>query len=339
MDPLMLLFLLIAGLTALQYINTSGTLYYWECRKDSYPVHTTGAAEHRRRRHGPNLFQTEIVGANEGADSVYTMRQVSVQIGESVTIPCFYGGRYKTHLKSWCRGRELRSCTPIVHTDSPQEAKVSVRDDPDQQVVTVTIKSLTAGDSGWYWCRVEINGGSDTGDQVYLSVTDGSPDLSVDKQEVTEVEGDSVSFQCHYTHSQSQLKWCKAGGFCAAVNSESLGGRPVLIRDDRVNKVFNVTMKGLERKDTGWYWCTAEIWQIPVYVTVSQTATTTTITDRESNEKLRWEQVLDAVLKAGTGVFYLICTIIAIQLHWSSYRKRGSNQRKAEGGANTNHGS
>ncbi|XP_048868489.1 uncharacterized protein LOC125740827 isoform X3 [Brienomyrus brachyistius] len=38
-----------------------------------------------------------------------------------------------------------------------------------------------------------------------------------------------------------------------------------------------------------------------------------------NNEKLRWEQVLGAVLKAGTGVFYLICTIIAIQLHWSTY--------------------
>uniref|UniRef100_A0A3B3SMV3 Ig-like domain-containing protein n=1 Tax=Paramormyrops kingsleyae TaxID=1676925 RepID=A0A3B3SMV3_9TELE len=114
----------------------------------------------------PGNFHTVPAG-------VSTVGDMTVQRGGSVTIPCFYGDRYKTHVKYWCRGYNVRSCSPIVHSDSPQEGKVSIRDDPDQQVFTVTINSLTAGDSGTYWCGVEISGGSDVGASLYLSVSDG----------------------------------------------------------------------------------------------------------------------------------------------------------------------
>ncbi|XP_048868478.1 polymeric immunoglobulin receptor-like isoform X4 [Brienomyrus brachyistius] len=292
------------------------------------------------RRMDPLMLLFLLIAGLTGADSVSTVSRVSAWRGGSITIPCFYDDRYKTHVKYWCRGYNVRSCTPIVHTDSPLEGKASVRDDPDQRVFTVTINNLTAGESDYYWCCVDISERSDVGDRVYLSVTHDSPELSVDKQEVTGVEGDSVTVQCRYTYDYGQRLWCKFGSFCVSEGSVSLDGRPVLIRDDRVNKVFSVTMRALERKDTGWYWCDDESHQIPVHITVSQTATTTTSTEHGgNNDKLRWEQVLGAVLKAGTGVFYLICTIIAIQLHWSSGRKRGSNQREVEGGANTKHGS
>uniref|UniRef100_A0A3B3RT70 Ig-like domain-containing protein n=1 Tax=Paramormyrops kingsleyae TaxID=1676925 RepID=A0A3B3RT70_9TELE len=170
---------------------------------------------------------------------VSTVREVSVQRGGSVTIPCFYDDRYKTHVKYWCRGFSMSSCTPIVHSDSPQEGKVSIRDDPHQPVFTVTINNLTVGDSDFYSCGVKIFGDLDVGDQVSLSVIDGKMFL-----------------------------WCKIGGFCASERSVSLDGRPVLIRDDTVNKIVSVTMRGLKRKDTGWYWCDAGGWQIPVHITV-----------------------------------------------------------------------
>uniref|UniRef100_A0A3B3RZG2 Ig-like domain-containing protein n=1 Tax=Paramormyrops kingsleyae TaxID=1676925 RepID=A0A3B3RZG2_9TELE len=103
----------------------------------------------------------------------HTPSWVSAWRGGSVTIPCFYDDRYKTHVKYWCRGYNVSSCPPIVHSDSPQEGKVSIRDDPDQQVFTVTINNLTAGDSGYYSCGVKISEGSDVGDRVFLSVTEG----------------------------------------------------------------------------------------------------------------------------------------------------------------------
>ncbi|XP_048868467.1 polymeric immunoglobulin receptor-like isoform X24 [Brienomyrus brachyistius] len=374
MDPLMLLFLLIAGLTGADSVSTvswvsvlSGGsvtipcfyedrykthVKYW-CRGKDWRsctpiVHTDSPQEGKvsvRDDPDQRVFTVTIKnltardssyfwcgvrisgGSDVGdqvalsvTDGVSTVKWVRVQRGGSVTIPCFYEDRYKTHVKYWCRGYDVRSCTPIVHTDSPQEGKVSVRDDPDQRVFTVTINNLTDWDSDTYWCRVEISEASDPGDEVYLSVTDGSPELSVDKQEVAGVEGDSVSVQCRYGNNDSVKLWCKFGGSCALERSGSLDGRPVLIRDDRVNRVFSVTMRGLERKDTGWYRCAAGMWQIPIHITVNQTGTgTTSIEYGRNNEKLRWEQVLGAVLKAGTGVFYLICTIIAIQLHWSTY--------------------
>nr|XP_023663318.1 polymeric immunoglobulin receptor-like [Paramormyrops kingsleyae] len=218
-----------------------------------------------------------ISGASDVGDQIYlsvtegvsTLKQMPVQRGGSVTIPCFYDDRYKTHEKYWCRGNKS-SCTPIVLTDSPQEGKVSVRHYPDQRVVTVTINNLTAGDSDKYWCRVKISGGSDVGDRVNLSVTDGPPGLSVDNQEVTGVEGDSVSVQCRYGNNKGHRMWCKMGSSCASERSGSLDGRPVLIRNDTEKKTFIVTMRGLERKDTGWYWCDAGNRQIPVHIIVKR---------------------------------------------------------------------
>uniref|UniRef100_A0A3B3RBP2 Ig-like domain-containing protein n=1 Tax=Paramormyrops kingsleyae TaxID=1676925 RepID=A0A3B3RBP2_9TELE len=113
------------------------------------------------------LFRCLVV-VPTGADSVSSVRRVTVQSGGSVTIPCLYEDTYKNHVKYWCRGREWQSCTPIVRTDSPQKkGDVSIRDDPDQRVFTVTMNNLTTEDADYY-C-----GHSDFGDWVELSVTDG----------------------------------------------------------------------------------------------------------------------------------------------------------------------
>nr|XP_023663767.1 polymeric immunoglobulin receptor-like isoform X3 [Paramormyrops kingsleyae] len=257
-------------------------------------------------------------------DGVSTVKWMRVQRRGSVTIPCFYSDRYKTHVKYWCRGNNRDSCTPIVHSDSPQESKVSIRDDPDQRVFTLTINNFTHGDSGYYWCCVEISGASDPGDWVSLSVTDGSSRLSVDKQEVTGVEGDSVSVQCHYGYSVNKKLWCKIGGTCVSERSGSwdLDGRPVLIRDDTGNRVFIVTMRGLERKDTGWYWCDAGGLQIPVHITVKLiTITESHEEDGGNNDKLR--SLVQLALYVGLGLLVLLLIIIFITWKvWDKHKKK-----------------
>uniref|UniRef100_A0A3B3SZC8 Immunoglobulin domain-containing protein n=1 Tax=Paramormyrops kingsleyae TaxID=1676925 RepID=A0A3B3SZC8_9TELE len=106
---------------------------------------------------------------------LFEVNPLTVQRGGSVTIPYFYEDSYKTDVKYWCRGSRMSSCTPIVlHPNSPKiSGEVSIRDDPDQQLFTVTMNNLTAGDSGYYWCGVEISGGSAVGTRVSLSVTEG----------------------------------------------------------------------------------------------------------------------------------------------------------------------
>lgn len=54
-------------------------------------------------------------------------------------------------------------CTSLARTDDPRSAnpavdKVSIFDDPVQQVFTVIMNDLKEDDSGWYMCGVEIGG-------------------------------------------------------------------------------------------------------------------------------------------------------------------------------------
>nr|XP_023672110.1 polymeric immunoglobulin receptor-like [Paramormyrops kingsleyae] len=107
-------------------------------------------------------------------EGVSTVNTVTVQSGGSVTIPCSYDNTYKQQVKYWCKGSNWSSCTPKVRTDSPKISnEMSISDNPTKQVFTVTINNLNIGDSGSYWCGVEISGGSAVGTWVYLSVTEG----------------------------------------------------------------------------------------------------------------------------------------------------------------------
>ncbi|XP_045075434.1 CMRF35-like molecule 1 [Coregonus clupeaformis] len=136
----------------------------------------------------------------------------------------------------------------------------------------MTMTNLKSQDSENYRCVVEINGGPDIRIQwFYLSVTPGTAELYVDQQEVTGVEGGSVTVRCYYSNS-GDMKWCRMGGGCRSGYSVPLMG---------IRKVFTVTMGGLKMENTDWYWCRVGELGMPLHITVSQqTATqrTTTMT-------------------------------------------------------------
>uniref|UniRef100_A0A8C8JV64 Immunoglobulin domain-containing protein n=1 Tax=Oncorhynchus tshawytscha TaxID=74940 RepID=A0A8C8JV64_ONCTS len=135
--------------------------------------------------------------------------RVSVQTGGSTTIPCHYGQKYKTHVKYWCIGYYLHSCSPVIRTDSTKSTdKTSISDDINQLTITVTMTDLGTEDSGRYWCAVEINGVSDVRTGLFhLSVI---PELYVDQQEVTGDEGGSVIVNCYYSNT-GNVNWCRIG--------------------------------------------------------------------------------------------------------------------------------
>ncbi|XP_064189994.1 polymeric immunoglobulin receptor-like isoform X2 [Anguilla rostrata] len=214
-----------------------------------------------------------------GAGAVSTVSKVAVQSGRSVTIPCHYDRKYEKHVKYWCSGTPWHRCSFVVRTDSPKvEGETSITDDPDNHVFTVTMAKLKTEDSEYYWCAVEIGNNLivDESKYLYLSVTAGTPGLRVDQQEVTGVEGGCVSVQCHYNESSSMKKWCRAEGSCVEVNSNK--SERAEIKDNRSENVFIVTMRELNREDTGWYWCAAGELQIPVHINVTQKTTTPTVT-------------------------------------------------------------
>ncbi|XP_031679691.1 polymeric immunoglobulin receptor-like isoform X3 [Oncorhynchus kisutch] len=205
-------------------------------------------------------------------------RHVSVQTGGSITIPCSYDQYYINHVKYWCKGTHWTHCSSVVRTDHPKSTdRASISDDITQKVFTVIMTDLEPDDSNTYRCVVEINGGTDSMIQLlYLSVTPGTPELYVDQQEVTGVEGGSVTVHCYYTNS-GDMKWCKMGGDCVSGFSGTLNGTSVTLKrtsDANNRTVLTVTMSGLKMENTDWYWCRVGELEMPVHITVSQQTAT-----------------------------------------------------------------
>lgn len=106
---------------------------------------------------------------------VTTVDEVSVLEGGSITVPCRYDPQYANHVKYWCWGSMRAFCSSLARTDetrptNPTEDKVSIFDDPAQEMFTVTMNKLKEGDSGWYMCGVEIGNGWKPDDVAYTKV-------------------------------------------------------------------------------------------------------------------------------------------------------------------------
>ncbi|XP_071236253.1 polymeric immunoglobulin receptor-like isoform X1 [Salvelinus alpinus] len=203
---------------------------------------------------------------------------VSVQTGGSITFPCRYDLNHINHVKYWCKGLGWAVCYYVIRTDHPKSSgKTSISDDITQRVFTVTMTDLTSWDYGNYRCVVEINRGPDIRIQwFYLSVTPGTSELYVEQQEVTGVEGGSVTVHCYYSNS-GDMKWCRMSGDCVMWYSGTLHGTSVTLkRTSEANNrtVLTVTMSGLKMKNTDWYWCRVGELEMPVHITVSQQTAT-----------------------------------------------------------------
>ncbi|KAG9333002.1 hypothetical protein JZ751_013877, partial [Albula glossodonta] len=182
----------------------------------------------------------------------------------------------------------------MARTDTPQrKGRVSIIDDPAQQVFTVTMRNLQEGDSDTYWCGVEINRAADDGFKLYLTVTEGPAALSVLNSRVSGEEGGSVSIQCHYGDSlrTSVKRLCRTFDWSSCQKPGGTGmsqHASVQISDNRIG-AFTVTVRGLERKDTGWYFCSAGEEQLPVHITVTQRVTQRAVTQRAVTTKAETE--------------------------------------------------
>lgn len=106
---------------------------------------------------------------------VTTQNEVSVLEGGSITVPCRYDPKYANHVKYWCRGSMREFCTSLARTDetsstNPSKDKVSIFDDPAQEMFTVTMNNLKETESGWYLCGVELGNGWKADDVAYTKV-------------------------------------------------------------------------------------------------------------------------------------------------------------------------
>nr|QBK46353.1 polymeric immunoglobulin receptor [Ctenopharyngodon idella] len=231
----------------------------------------------------PLLLTILVLGVLPGSHcTVTTVGDLAVLEGQSVTVPCHYNPQYISHVKYWCQGRMIDFCSSLARTDDPEstpqsKGRVTIADDPTQHVFTVSMQNLTVGDSGWYWCGVELGGMwvADSTASLYISVIQG---MSVVSSMVSADEGSSVTVQCRYSMNlrSSEKRWCRSGNWNSCVSTDSEGmfnSRNVLIHDDK-NSLFTVTLMQLEMRDSGWYWCGAGQQHVAVHVSVTPQATT-----------------------------------------------------------------
>ncbi|XP_060762355.1 polymeric immunoglobulin receptor-like [Neoarius graeffei] len=199
-------------------------------------------------------------------------RHFSVKTGGSVTIPCHYDRKYIQHKKYWCSGTTLNFCTIEAYTNETR-GKVTVTDHPAERLFTVTLNNLQTENTGWYWCAVEISGGPDVKEYLYITYLCSDPDLSVMKSSVSAEEGGSVTVHCLYSaaYQKKQKQWCRfKDRQCITLGKT---GKPktstVQLRDDERRRNFSVQMNGLNKSDAGWYWCRAGDLQVPVHINVT----------------------------------------------------------------------
>ncbi|KAK6490432.1 CMRF35-like molecule 3 [Huso huso] len=123
-----------------------------------------------------------------------------------------------------------------------------------------------------------------------------APGLSVTSHIITGIEGGSVSVQCHYDrYLNTNVKyWCsgKVWSSCKIIQRSTVKQRDedkISISDDRTRGVFTVTVRRLEKKDAGWYWCGIERAGtdegIQLNLSIDEAARSTTITHQATTEQ------------------------------------------------------
>ncbi|CAB1343632.1 unnamed protein product, partial [Coregonus sp. 'balchen'] len=184
--------------------------------------------------------------------SVSTVSHVTVKKGGSITIPCLYDQRYRNHVKYWCKGRKFLYCSTQMCTKPKSTSDwLSISDNVTTSIFTLTMNNLQPVVSDYFWCAVE-KVGLDESTYLSLSVT-------------------------------TDMRWCRMGGSCVKKSETLDAGASVKLKRISTNgkKVMIVTMSGLDRENTGWYWCAVGDLQMPVHITVNQKTiaqSTTTIT-------------------------------------------------------------
>ncbi|XP_038826924.1 uncharacterized protein LOC120026172 [Salvelinus namaycush] len=269
-------------------VETSGGS---DVRTGWFELSVTAAAEPVQT---DNTVQGPEGGKEKDSMRLSVAYRVSVKTGSSTTIPCRYDLKYKTHVKYLCKVDYLVRCSPDVHSKSIHKASIS--HDINKQTFTVTMTDLEPEDSGRYWCAVEINGGSEVMiERFQLSVTPGTPELYVDQQEVTGVEGGSVIMNCYYSNTGNRKWWCRIGGSVSCVKRDSgtLDGASVTLQqttDAPRGNVLTVTMSGLKMENTGWYRCGVGDLMMPVHITVRRQPTTQSTTTMTTTKAPTTEQ-------------------------------------------------
>ncbi|KAI2647392.1 Polymeric immunoglobulin receptor [Labeo rohita] len=189
---------------------------------------------------------------------------VSGHEGGDISVQCLYSSGYKNEVKQWCRYKD-QSCYTVGRTDTSQNSSVQISDD-GRRSFTVLMTGLRLTDSGWYWCSV-----GDSLNPVQLTVTQEEPGVECysggSNNTITVQTGGSVTIPCHYYKKYTQQKkyWHSEIEQSKTYTNTTVENLSVIDHPDQ--SLFTVTMRNLQNKQTGPYYCTVETGEQPATIT------------------------------------------------------------------------
>ncbi|KAK2858231.1 hypothetical protein Q7C36_006150 [Tachysurus vachellii] len=100
----------------------------------------------------------------------------TVHAGGDLNVSCKYPESLKSHPKFVCRRLQTAACSYNTSvkgsTKYVKTGKISLYDDKEKQIFSVSIRDATEQDSGEYWCGAEVPWRSDHGYKVYFTRID-----------------------------------------------------------------------------------------------------------------------------------------------------------------------
>ncbi|XP_072886325.1 polymeric immunoglobulin receptor-like [Hemitrygon akajei] len=100
-----------------------------------------------------------LIGFLPVSGALWADKSVRGVVGRAITIDCHYEEKYSSHTKYWCHGWTIQ-CSTLVETKGQhgRRGRVSITDNPEQGIFTVTMEDLHSGDTGWYSCGITTPG-------------------------------------------------------------------------------------------------------------------------------------------------------------------------------------
>ncbi|XP_041923064.1 uncharacterized protein LOC121687926 isoform X4 [Alosa sapidissima] len=182
---------------------------------------------------------------------------------------------------------------------------MSMCDDVTNSIFTMTVRmdvgvQYTNVNVKKYNCGV-IGGGPDNEKVFTLLDTEDIPKLRVQNQTVFGYEGGTVAVDCLHGNLSGEKKWCRIGGSC--VKAGEVDG--MLVETADAAGVFRVTLRNLQEKNSGWYWCSVGTFQMPVHITVNIGGTTKN-PNKEQTELIIYCLLGVTLLSVSTIVWFIL---------------------------------
>ncbi|XP_062922431.1 polymeric immunoglobulin receptor-like [Mobula hypostoma] len=205
---------------------------YWQNNKSEVLEKRKSTHEQRQKKHkcvkDKELCRyqkkNKIIITISGA--LWAEKYVRGVVGRAITIDCYYEATYRSHTKYWCHGW-TRRCSVLVETNGQhgRSGRVSITDNPEQRIFTVTIEHLRSRDTGWYSCAI-TTAVADPRFNVHLQVSDehvSVPVIQYQSPAYVSRLGGSVSVSCESFQGSLpiQYRWYEKSSHGDPKNSDT----------------------------------------------------------------------------------------------------------------------